>query len=205
MEKFIKLVYFNPLKVKLTYYSAACLLHGKTCVSSLCSFTGACISSVISKQFVFVNQAKTFADAQIYCRQFHCDLASVEDTADFSRLQAAVSGVTDPSVWIGLKRDWVWSLSNSSFYGEGEAEYRRWKAGQLDNNGGNENCGALDIAGEFWDVPCTNQYPFICYDGKDTVNKFTGLLQQYFGLKKNYLNLRFELNITFQLICITPF
>ncbi|KTG42639.1 hypothetical protein cypCar_00027091 [Cyprinus carpio] len=126
---------------------------------------GACISSVISKQFVFVNQAKTFADAQIYCRQFHCDLASVEDTADFSRLQAAVSGVTDPSVWIGLKRDWVWSLSNSSFYGEGEAEYRRWKAGQLDNNGGNENCGALDIAGEFWDVPCTNQYPFICYDG----------------------------------------
>uniref|UniRef100_A0A8C1YUM5 C-type lectin domain-containing protein n=1 Tax=Cyprinus carpio TaxID=7962 RepID=A0A8C1YUM5_CYPCA len=72
-------------------------------------------------------------------------------------LFAAVSGVTDPSVWIGLKRDWVWSLSNSSFYGEGEAEYRR-----------NENCGALDIAGEFWDVPCTNQYPFICYDGKDT-------------------------------------
>ncbi len=108
----------------------------------------------------------------MYCRRFHDDLASVEDAADFSRLQAAVSGITDPSVWIGLKRgepDWFWSLSDSAFYGEGEAEYRRWKTGQLDNSGGKENCVAVDDAGEFWDVSCTSQYTFICYDGKDTV------------------------------------
>ncbi|XP_059361771.1 macrophage mannose receptor 1-like [Carassius carassius] len=127
-----------------------------------------CISSVISKQFTFIKQAKTFSDAQVYCREFYGDLASVEDPVDFSRLQAVVSGVTDPGVWIGLKGaepDWIWSLSDRAFYGEGEAKYRRWKAGQLDNAGGHENCGVLDSNGEFWDIPCTNQQPFICYDG----------------------------------------
>ncbi|XP_016348407.1 macrophage mannose receptor 1-like [Sinocyclocheilus anshuiensis] len=108
----------------------------------------------------------------MYCGRFHGDLASVEDAADSSRLQAAVSGITDPSAWIGLKRgepDWFWSLSDSTFYGEGEAEYRCWKNGQLDNAGGSENCGAVDDAGEFWDVSCASRYTFICYNGKENV------------------------------------
>ncbi|KAK2913215.1 hypothetical protein Q8A67_001614 [Cirrhinus molitorella] len=129
---------------------------------------GTCISSAISKQFVFVNEAKTFDEAQIYCRRFHCDLASIEDAADFRLLQAAVRGITDPAAWIGLKKDWVgwrWSLSDSAFYKEGEAEYRRWKSGQLDNSGGIENCASVDNAGEFWDVSCNSSFPFICYDG----------------------------------------
>ncbi|KAK2913214.1 hypothetical protein Q8A67_001613 [Cirrhinus molitorella] len=133
---------------------------------------GTCISSVISKQFVFINEAKTFSEAQIYCRWFHCDLASIEDAADFSLLQAAVRGITDPGAWIGLKKDWVgwrWSLSDSAFYKEGEAEYRRWKVGQPDNAAGIENCGVVDDVGEFWDYPCFTQNPFICYDGNETV------------------------------------
>ncbi|XP_026122106.1 macrophage mannose receptor 1-like [Carassius auratus] len=132
--------------------------------------SGLCISSVISKQFVFVQKAKTFSDAQKYCRSFHGDLASVEDEADFSRLQAVLSGVSDPSVWIGLKRaetDWFWSLSNSTFYGEGEAVFRRWQPGQPDNEGAIENCGVIGNAGTFWDVPCGSLYTFICYDGQD--------------------------------------
>uniref|UniRef100_A0A673HMU4 C-type lectin domain-containing protein n=1 Tax=Sinocyclocheilus rhinocerous TaxID=307959 RepID=A0A673HMU4_9TELE len=140
------------------------------------TFMGSCVSSAISKQFVFVKEAKTFSDAQMYCGRFHGDLASVDDAADSSRLQAAVSGITDPSAWIGLKRgepDWFWSLSDSTFYGEGEAEYRCWKTGQLDNAGGSENCGAVDDAGEFWDVSCASHYTFICYDGEDTVSSLT--------------------------------
>ncbi len=88
----------------------------------------------------------------MYCRRFHDDLASVEDAADFSRLQAAVSGITDPSVWIGLKRgepDWFWSLSDSAFYGEGEAAYRRWKTGQLDNSGGKKTASPSMTLGSF--------------------------------------------------------
>ncbi|XP_058638570.1 macrophage mannose receptor 1-like isoform X2 [Onychostoma macrolepis] len=106
----------------------------------------------------------------LFRRQFHGDLASIEDAADFSRLQAVVSGITDPSVWIGLKRgepNWSWSLSDSTFYGEGETEYRHWKTGQLDNLGGIENCAIVDDSGEFWDVSCSSQYMFICYDGKE--------------------------------------
>ncbi|KAI2663114.1 Ladderlectin [Labeo rohita] len=143
---------------------------------------GTCISSATSKQFIFVNEAKTFDEAQIYCRRFHCDLASVQDTADFSSLQAAVSGITTPDAWIGLKRaepNWLWSLSDSAFYKEGETEYRRWRAGQLDNAGGNENCCTVDGGGEFWDVSCYSRYPFICYDGNENA------LQRYVFVDQN--------------------
>ncbi len=163
--------------------------------TGLCSFSGTCFSSAISKQFVLVKEMKTFDDAQMYCRWFHDDLASVEDAADFSRLPA----VTDPGVWIGLKRgepDWFWSLSDSTFYGEGEAEYRRWNNGQLDNWGTDENCVVLNDAGEFWDISCTTNLTFICYDGKElTVHSKTCLA----------LNVRFELQIKVPFICITQF
>ncbi|XP_051566184.1 C-type mannose receptor 2-like [Myxocyprinus asiaticus] len=134
---------------------------------------GSCISSGLSKKFVFVNELKTYDDAQSFCRKHHNDLASIEDLTDLNDLQTAVSGITEPSAWIGLKKEgpplWYWSLYDSEFYREGEAEYRNWRTGEPNNQGGIENCVVIDDGGQFRDTSCSSQRQFICYDGNVNV------------------------------------
>ncbi|XP_051981910.1 macrophage mannose receptor 1-like isoform X1 [Xyrauchen texanus] len=134
---------------------------------------GSCISSGLSKQFVFVNELKTYDDAQSFCRKHHNDLATIEDMTDLNDLQNTVRGITETSAWIGLKKEgpplWYWSLNNREFYREGEAEYRNWLTGEPNNWGGNQNCVAIDDGGKFQDRSCSNQFQFICYDGNVNV------------------------------------
>ncbi|KAI4824710.1 hypothetical protein KUCAC02_013205 [Chaenocephalus aceratus] len=53
-----------------------------------------------------------------------------------------MAGQHNQSAWIGLHDDrdaWRWSMSDPSFYGPGETEFRRWGTGQP-NNGHNDQC-----------------------------------------------------------------
>ena len=69
--------------------------------------------------------------------------------------------------WIGLYDDlnsWRWSLSDTSFYRDGEAEFRQWQDGQPNNYNSREHCTVMDSYGGWGDFDCMNQLWSICMD-----------------------------------------
>ena len=55
--------------------------------------------------------------------------------------------ILNEGAWFGLYNDvnsWRWSLSDKTFYGQGESEFRMWASGQPDNLGGRQTCGQIN-------------------------------------------------------------
>ncbi|KAM7372616.1 hypothetical protein PAMP_009771 [Pampus punctatissimus] len=56
--------------------------------------------------FIFVNEAKTWSEAQSYCREHYTDLASVRNHPENEHIKNIITS----NAWIGLYRDsWKWS------------------------------------------------------------------------------------------------
>ena len=76
---------------------------------------------------------------------------------------------TDRAVWIGLYDDintWKWSLEDSQYYGEGQAEFRNW--GPKDpTNGASDLCAAIGYLTNWYDTPCSVRRTFVCNHGKN--------------------------------------
>ncbi|KAL0966849.1 hypothetical protein UPYG_G00300920 [Umbra pygmaea] len=126
------------------------------------SLTGNCSStSSLSHEYHFVDQNKTWTEAQSYCRQKYTDLATIDNTEDMNRLmETGNSGFK--TAWIGLKKDkmqgkWQWSdLNNCSF--------RKWDVEQPDNDYENEECVEIRMKTSFWhDRNCNDKMPFFCH------------------------------------------
>uniref|UniRef100_A0A8B9H3C8 C-type lectin domain-containing protein n=1 Tax=Astyanax mexicanus TaxID=7994 RepID=A0A8B9H3C8_ASTMX len=111
-----------------------------------------------AERYVFINETKTWCEAQRYCREHHTDLASVRNETERWQVHDAGSGV---NFWIGLFKDsWKWSdQSNSSF--------RCWNFTQPDNNDLTK-CAAASVKdqGQWHDIKCDEQYPFICHESE---------------------------------------
>ncbi|XP_050949050.1 macrophage mannose receptor 1-like isoform X4 [Labeo rohita] len=119
-----------------------------------------------SHQYHFVNESKTWTEAQRYCRQNYTDLATIDNMEEMNRLINTVNGSYSGSAWIGLYDDvnsWRWSLEDNDFYQEGERDFRNWYH-EPDNNGGNELCVYMNYYGKWYDISCDHTLSFVCYD-----------------------------------------
>ncbi|XP_071395464.1 C-type mannose receptor 2-like [Centroberyx affinis] len=106
-----------------------------------------------SSRFVFVNESKTWTEAQSYCREKFTDLVSVKNQAENDEIKVKNQG---HDVWIGLFRDsWKWS--------DGRAmSFTNWNT--ENNQPGNiaESCVASGF-GKWENQPCSERSFFACY------------------------------------------
>ncbi|KAI5086999.1 secretory phospholipase A2 receptor-like isoform X1, partial [Silurus meridionalis] len=113
-----------------------------------------CYNGDGTARFVFISSLfVTWPEAQAYCRTYHTDLASSLSSSDNDIIMQVRNTVGDP--WIGLYRD-TWKWLDGTI-----ASNLPWAPGRPDNYGGNYNCGVI-YNRLYYDVPCSNQYYFLC-------------------------------------------
>ncbi|KAI4885344.1 hypothetical protein NFI96_015580, partial [Prochilodus magdalenae] len=142
------------------------------------AFPFLCYSDLPSRQYHFVNESKTWTEAQSYCRELYTDLATIDNMEEMNMIINTVNGNYSGLAWIGLYDDldsWRWSLDNDSFYMEGERDYRGWYR-EPDNYGGDELCVHMSGSGRWFDITCFRELGFVCYNGKNCLRLF-GFLQ----------------------------
>ncbi|XP_034148857.1 C-type mannose receptor 2 isoform X2 [Esox lucius] len=117
--------------------------------------------SCLSNQYEFVNMAKTWSQAQLYCRQNYGDLVTIGDQTEMDKLINALPAGWSGPAWIGLYNiSWTWSLNDTQLEGSGF-----WDVGQPDNVNDNEFC--VYMSNKKWsDANCDGQQHFVCYDAK---------------------------------------
>ncbi|KAL7834299.1 hypothetical protein SRHO_G00285460 [Serrasalmus rhombeus] len=138
-------------------------------ISVLCS-----LSACAPHQYHLINEAKSWTEAQRYCRETYADLATVHSMDEMKELNETLknSSISGASVWIGLQRGdtekWMWSLADAKFYKQGETEFRKWKTGEPgDSPNKDKGCAARYNDGFWRDEQCdqSQKYSFTCYDG----------------------------------------
>ncbi|CAK6979567.1 DELTA-stichotoxin-Hmg2b-like [Scomber scombrus] len=134
----------------------------KSFVRGLC-FLPACFPH----DYILVERALTWFEAQRYCRSAYRDLATVVNEQELSKLVDTARKYLNGHVWIGLTdkvHTWKWSFQKEGYYGGGEAEFRMWRGNEPNNLGGYENCAEILHDGSWNDLPCGLKIPFVCYN-----------------------------------------
>uniref|UniRef100_A0A8C6LES2 C-type lectin domain-containing protein n=1 Tax=Nothobranchius furzeri TaxID=105023 RepID=A0A8C6LES2_NOTFU len=131
------------------------------------------LSPIPTKNYVFINQALTWNDAQAYCRQNHTDLASVMSKAEDDDITKVIPSET--LTFIGLHRPtWTW-WSDGSVH-----KLDHWIQGHP--QGGTGDCAAslIDAAnvGKFMEYTCGTHFYFMCYTSK--LLQTTSVLVSYY-------------------------
>ncbi|GLD64671.1 uncharacterized protein AKAME5_001620300 [Lates japonicus] len=133
------------------------------------------VSSLHRRQYHFINQLKTWPEAQRYCREKHADLATINDEEDIRELTGLV-GSGFQYAHVGLYRGWTWSLSDTDDYKEGEPVYWNWASGQPSSGQpATRLCGSMGVTGEWFATNCSTGLSFFCYDSHitDISGRFT--------------------------------
>uniref|UniRef100_A0A671YWW3 C-type lectin domain-containing protein n=1 Tax=Sparus aurata TaxID=8175 RepID=A0A671YWW3_SPAAU len=125
------------------------------------------VSSQVRRQYHFVYDRKNRTEAQKYCREKYTDLATIDNMEDMKILNDTVdTSKAFDLFWIGLYDDmnsWRWSLSDTSFYRDGETEFRLWGSGQPNNINSREHCTAM-YNGRWHDWDCESRFWMVCMD-----------------------------------------
>nr|XP_055037066.1 macrophage mannose receptor 1-like [Misgurnus anguillicaudatus] len=121
------------------------------------------------RQYVFVNESKTWTEAQSYCRDKYADLATTENEQETIQLLNTVNDFNSIDLaWIGLYDDlnsWKWTLEDTGFLNVDEKLFRNWYSPEPQNYGGN-TCVAMRN-GVWEPINCLNYFTSVCYDGRE--------------------------------------
>ncbi|XP_035983096.1 L-selectin-like, partial [Fundulus heteroclitus] len=126
------------------------------------------VSSLPEHQYHFVNELKTWTEAQSFCREKYTDLVTISSMEDVTKLNNTV----DPNTmraWIGLFDDvnsWRWTTSDTNIYKDGEAQFTIWATGEPNNYASKQNCGMMLENGIWNDRECDKSYKAVCYDAQ---------------------------------------
>ncbi|KAK3524136.1 hypothetical protein QTP70_018029, partial [Hemibagrus guttatus] len=137
--------------------------------------------SASSRVYYFVNENKTWTEAQRYCRENYTDLATIDNMEEMKKLLNAANTSYSGLAWIGLYDDpdsWRWSLDDDSLYNVGEKTFTGWYH-EPDNYDGKELCVFIRSDGKWSDGNCNSYMNFVCYDGENISKNLT---------RKNYVN-----------------
>nr|XP_046193167.1 C-type mannose receptor 2-like [Oncorhynchus gorbuscha] len=100
-----------------------------------------------SNSHIFIDDSKTWREAQDHCRGTYTDLASIRSREENHHVQ---NMSLSQSMWIGLFKDpWKWSDGSNS-------SYRFWKTNQTNNFRGDQNCTSLILNDNKWNVQWCN-------------------------------------------------
>ncbi|XP_015258082.1 PREDICTED: C-type mannose receptor 2-like [Cyprinodon variegatus] len=117
--------------------------------------------------YLYINEEKTWTEAQQYCRENHTDLATVSNMTDMKRLLSTRAGHIKEA-WIGLydqtdgDRTWYWSLPGVEF---NESE-TNWNKNEPNNVKATQNCGIIWRDRKWGDESCNKHFYYLCYNDK---------------------------------------
>ncbi|XP_073762015.1 uncharacterized protein isoform X2 [Danio rerio] len=152
-------------------------LHFPLLLIALCS-----ISECVQRQYHFINEKKTWTEAQSYCREKYTDLATVDNMNDMKQLMTSVN---NEQIWFGLQRTGVYNYNWSS--GD-PVLYLNWGSGQP---AGSDNCTYISN-GLWYVMPCITSLSFICYNmsrGLVFVNQAMNWRDAQSHCRQNYIDL----------------
>ncbi|KAA0719907.1 C-type lectin domain family 10 member A MMGL [Triplophysa tibetana] len=142
----------------------------------------------VPRQYIFVNENKTWTEAQSYCRDKYTDLVTVENEQETMQLLNTVNDYNSTDLaWIGLYDDlnsWKWTLEDSEFFSQEQKQFRNWYKGETVNYGGQSLCVYINAYyGVWYTANCNNTFSFICYDGRQNASSRYVLVYQ----EKNWI------------------
>ncbi|CAJ1086693.1 macrophage mannose receptor 1-like [Xyrichtys novacula] len=122
------------------------------------------LTACLPHQYHFVSEAKTWTNAQTFCRETYTDLVTVKNTEEMNQLIATVSSYGyDSSFWIGVSSmiEWKWS---DGYTASGD-EYMNWQ--NIKNNEPDfalvsQLCVDVTHDGRWWDDNCYQELHFVC-------------------------------------------
>lgn len=114
--------------------------------------------TVGSLEFHFINQSKSYREAQTYCRQSYTDLATIENPTDMNTLIGLVSTTAD-TAWIGLEigNEWNWHWSRAD-----KRDYFNWETEETQAST-EEECAAVSQKGTWLMKDCKEEHSFVCH------------------------------------------
>ncbi|KAL3044310.1 hypothetical protein OYC64_004039 [Pagothenia borchgrevinki] len=119
------------------------------------------VSTNIIKEYHYVSDSKTWADAQSYCRENFDDLATINNEDENVKLMS-VSPSTARKAWIGLYdhfEAWKWALGDTDF----NNGFSNWETDNPNVKHAPESCTKMTESGRWDDIQCFYQHHAVCY------------------------------------------